>query len=196
MKWTDAILEEQLVGIISDSGVMPSAHELRKNGRNDIACQLSRRGGFIAWADRLGVKRSHSDSDTGWRGEIALIEMLNNKGFATSRPTAVKSPFDILVNGILRIDVKSAEFAEYGPCRGWFYRIGKFPQADVLALYQLDTKDCYFIPWQICPKTNVTISRGGGKYKAFLNRYDLLFTLVERKYAEADIWPQPEAKAA
>lgn len=187
--WTDDLLERQLVGIIAGSGVMPTAKSLRDYGRNDIACQLSRRGGFLAWADRLGVKRSLSDSDTGWKGEKELFDLLISKGFSVVRPNGVKSPFDLLVNDVLRIDVKSAEYVEYGASKGWFYRIGKIPQADVIALYKLDTGDCYFLPWQICPKTNVTISRGGGRYKSFLNRYDLLSTLIEMKKKETGIWP-------
>lgn len=100
----------------------------------------------MQWAKRLGLKRRHSDSDTGWDGEIALTGKLRREGFSTVRETNVKSPHDLLVEGIVRIDVKSARYAEYGACRGWFYRIGKTPQADIIALYQIDEGDCYFIP--------------------------------------------------
>lgn len=168
---------------------MPSSNELRALGRNDLAGQISKKGGFPTWAARLGISRKHSDSDTGWDGEIALAESAAKNGFTVERMTGVKAPYDLVLDGVVRVDVKTARFAEYGPCRGWFYRVGKAIQADVLALYQLDTGACYFLPWSIGPTTNITISRSGGKYAAFKDRYDIIKKLAEQRKKETAFWP-------
>lgn len=189
--WTDQMIAADLIRLSGETMVMPSNQVLSEVGRGDLSNAISRRGGFQAWADRLGLKRGKSDSDTGWDGEIALTEKLRAEGFVPERITGVKSPFDLLIDSHVRIDVKSANYAEYGVCKGWFYRLGKYPQADIIAFYQLDTKDCYFIPWQFCPKSNVTISRSGGKYKEFKNRYDLVTQIRDARLAEIEKWPKP-----
>lgn len=178
------MVASELTAMINGSGLMPSANELTALGRCDLANQITRRGGYASWATRLGAVRKHSDSDTGWSGEIELAKKLQEAKFCVERMIAMKSPYDLRVEGMVRIDVKSAKYAEYGVCRGWFYRIGKDAQADILALYQLDTGICYFLPWYLCPITNVTISRDGGKYVKFRDRYDLVRHMVESRREE------------
>ncbi len=182
------MIEDQLRGIVAGTGLMPTNSELQQMGRCDLSNQISRKGGFVFWANRIGATRTHSDSDTGWLGESEVSKILRDRGFEVFKPKGVKCPYDILVNGVVRIDVKSARYAEYGKHKGWFYRIGKMPQADIIALYQIDTGNCYILPWEICPKTNVTVARGGGKLERYINRYDLLSRLVETRKAEGAIW--------
>ena len=187
--WTEQKIAAELSAVIAVDGMMPSNNRLKQLGRSDLANQVSRRGGFLDWAKRLGAQRGQSDSDTGWDGEIALAGKLTIRGYTVERMQAVKAPYDLKVNGALRIDVKSANYAEYGACKGWFYRVGKEAQADVLALYQLDTGVVYFLPWNICPVSNVTISRSGGKWSDFKDRYDLIGQLSKQRESEREIWP-------
>ncbi len=149
------MVASELGKIIEATGRMPSSPILHEMKRSDLSSQISKRGGFEEWAKRMGVSRAHSDSDTGWDGEIAFMKRLSENGFSPERTKSIKSPYDICVNGIVRIDVKAANYAEYGVCKGWFYRIGKDAQADILALYQLDTESVYMLPWNICPKSNI-----------------------------------------
>lgn len=190
VKWSAEKIEKDLKEIYDRYGKFPSSPFLQKMGRNDLSCKIVKTGGFEFWASKLGLKREHSDSDTGWDGEKSLIRILIEKGFSCKAADHLRCPYDLRVNSLLRIDVKSTNYAEYGVCKGWFYRIGKDAQSDVIALHELDTKDTYFIPWNICPKTNVTISRGGGKYAEFKNRFDLLEKLVKLKEEEQKIWPK------
>lgn len=189
--WSENMVAEQLMEISKGTGFIPSNSELNELGRSDLANQITRRGGFISWAERLGLKRRGSASDTGWGGEKELAAILTQMEFEVQPTKLVKAPYDLRVNDSLRLDVKTARFAEYGVCRGWFYRIGKNPQADILALFQIDTKDCYFIPWQNCPTTNVTISRDGGKYIRYKNCYGILKNLADQRLTEQQIWNQP-----
>jgi hypothetical protein len=172
--WTDESVHTEVAKIAEGLGHFPSKQELTDLKRNDLAVQVSRRGGYLAWAQKTGFERIQSDSDTGWAGEVAFSDLAKQRGLESERPKGVKSPFDLLLDKCLRVDVKSARFAQYGVCRGWFYRIGKYPQADLILLFQLDTNDFYGLPWFVCPRSNVTISQDGGKYASFKNNWPLI----------------------
>jgi hypothetical protein len=186
-KWTEAMIAERIMEIHRNIGKFPTNAYLKETGQSDLANQITKKGGFLAWADRLGLQREHSDTDTGWSGEIEVMELLKKDWSNVTRSIAVKAPFDLLINNVLRVDVKSARFAKYGPCSGWFYRIGKMPQADVIALYQLDTKEVYWIPWNRVPTSNITISKSGGMYALFRNNIDIVRRMLATREAE-DKW--------
>jgi len=182
--WCDAKVEEELRTVAAQLGSFPTASELRSMGRNDLTCAVTKFGGLIYWAERLGMQRKHSDSDTGWNGEKAFQAMVESQGMACERSTAVKAPYDLLIESVVRIDVKTASFASYGQSTGWFYRLGKAVQADLVVFYQPDTGDFYAVPWHQCPTGNVTLSRGGGKYASYLNNWALIRQLVASRKAE------------
>lgn len=173
-KWTDKRFAEELKLVSDGLGRMPTNSELKKLGRGDLSNQIVKRGGFKPIADRFGLRQSDSDSLFGWEGEKMAQEVLEEKGFQVERSGEVRWPFDLLVDGLVRVDVKSARFAQYGPCSGWFYRIGKRPQADVIMLVQVDTKEAYYLHWLDCPSSNITISRDGGKYRNFKGAHHLI----------------------
>jgi hypothetical protein len=186
MKWDDETIADAIRGIAGKTGYFPSCGALRDMGRNDLACAISKSGGFTQWALRLGVPRKQSDSDFGWDGEMRVQGMFLSRLFACVRSSGVRAPYDLLVNGILRVDVKTANYAEYPPCRGWFYRVGKIPSSDIVFLYQMDTGDFYALPWWECPTTNVTIARNGGKYVNRKNNWPLLSEMVAARTVERD----------
>lgn len=182
--WDDAKVAVELRHAADALGRFPSSTDLRAMGRNDLACQVSRRGGFIHWSERLGIKRRRSDSDTGWVGEAMAADRLQAFGFTVTWRKGVKWPFDLLIDGILRVDVKAARQRRYGHCQGWFYRIGKIPQADLVLLWQLDSGNFYAIPWFLCPRTSITISRDGGKYAEFRNNIDVIKEMRDMRQRE------------
>lgn len=182
------MIASELRKVTGSIGSFPSANELRAVGRGDLASILAKRGGYSFWAERLGLSRKHSDSDTGWDGEIAVMRLFADRGISCERTPEKKAPYDLLAGGVLRVDVKSAKFAEYagstGPCRGWFFRIGKHPQADLIVLYKLDTAGIHAVPWWDCPTTNVTISVGGGKYSPYADNWELIRKMIAAREAE------------
>lgn len=188
--WTDELIESELRKVSSSLAHFPSASQLRQINRNDLASIITKRGGFHLWASKLGMNRAHSDSDTGWDGEKMFVEQCHQVGIPGSRVDGIKSPFDILLDGCLRVDVKSARYAEYGACRGWFYRIAKIPQADLILLLQLDTGAFYGLPWFLCTTTNITVSRDGGMYADFANNWSLIREMIDRRKDEQDILAQ------
>jgi len=164
----------QLRPIVAELGRMPTNSELCLRGRGDLANQIVKRGGYKTIADRLGVTQVTSDSSFGWEGELTAMGILQEAGFEVERSAQVRWTYDLLVDGCVRVDVKTAIYAEYGPCKGWFFRIGKRPQSDVIMLLQKDTGFSYYLHWMDCPFSNITISRNGGKYNRFLNAYSVI----------------------
>lgn len=180
--WTHDEVLAEAKSVSEILGHFPSVSELRAMKRNDLSVQITRHGGFLAVASEIGVSRIHSDSDTGWAGEIAVATRLESLGFSVARATAVKSPFDLLVNGCVRVDVKTAKFASYGTIRvnsGYFYRIGKILTCDVLILYQSDTGTCYVMPWKAAPTGNITIRATSPSYDQYRENWALIATLAK-----------------
>jgi|GEM_PF-2495214 len=184
--WSETAIENDLRLIANAVGHFPSCRELAEMGRGDLANQVSKRGGFLNWSKRIGIGRQTSESDVGWEGEEAAASRLESLGFSVVRRDGVKCPFDLLVDNVLRVDVKAARFCRYGYCSGWFYRSGKHPQSDVILLWQLDTQNFYVLPWFRCPTTNITVSQDGGKYAPYRNNVALIREMVALRKVERD----------
>lgn len=186
--------ELELKNIALCLGKMPSNSYLLQSGMGWLSSWITRNGGFVKVASKLDLQRDHSDSDTGWQGEKEVQSILEKNGFTVQRSQQVKSPFDLLIDGLIKIDVKTSSITTRqnsqsgGAVTGWFYRIGKMPQSDIIALFCMDTKDIYLIPWNQLPHTNVTLSRGGGKYRKYLNNFDGLKRLCVLRKKEINIW--------
>ena len=186
-KWTDEVIEQELRVIIEATGSFPTNTVLCSIGRFDLASAMVKSGGFVKWSEKFGVQRQ-SDSDFGWAGEEAFAKLCRSVGLETTRVTGVRSPYDLLILDTLRVDVKTASFAQYGKkSGGWFYGIGKYPQADLIVLYQADTGDFFGLPWWVCPTSNVTIRRIDGMYARYLNNWRLIERMIDVRQQERSL---------
>jgi hypothetical protein len=182
--WTAERIETELRGVAEALGSFPTTADLRATGRNDLSCAVTKAGGLIQWAERLGFDRKPSDSDFGWEGEKSFASLCTVQGLSVERSNGVKAPWDMTINGALRIDVKTARWHVYRVTGGWHFRVGKRPQADVVVLYQADRGDFYGVPWWACPTTNITLMESGGKYAPFKNNWDRIKAMLEIRQAE------------
>lgn len=174
--WTNKIIEEEIKKISSSLNHFPSVNELRELGRNDLMCAITKRGGFYFWSEKLGIKRVENNAtDFGLSGEVAVLKILKENGFKAEPKQRFKSPYDILVNDLIRCDVKTTKFSIYSKTnKGWYFRIGKEPTCDFVILYRIDINDLFVIPWYDCPHTNITISENLGKYSEYQNNFSKL----------------------
>jgi len=98
---------------------------------------IARRGGFRQWATRLDLAVKASETSFGQHWEEYVAGCLRALGFDVAAQTT-KAPFDLLVDGLVRVNVKSARWHEYGPCRGHFFGIGDtWKMCDVFALVRV-----------------------------------------------------------
>lgn len=182
--WTDDMVESELVDICQSIGHMPSNSELGRMSRTDLANQIARRGGFFKWSERVGYDRTFSCTDMGRSGERIVASIVNLMGHKAEQRKAVKSPYDLLVDGLVRVDVKTANQVNYVGFPAWYYRIGKHVQSDLVILFQADTLIAHVLPWFIVNTTNITISPTSKKYDAYKNAWNLLDAMVESRTRE------------
>jgi hypothetical protein len=190
--WTDELIVDALRPHVNEHGQLPTVNFLRSIGRNDIACAMTKRGGWKRFAALLNTTLTPSDTVTGWNAEIAAGDWLRSLGYEAEQQTA-RCHFDILVNGVLRIDVKGAKFARYGASAGWFYRMGKVITADVVLCARMDRGDFYVFPWFRVPATNLTISESGGWRSQYLMNTDVLQQMLKSRTAELEAFPAKQS---
>jgi len=162
---------------------MPSTAELQDRGRNDLACVISRRGGFRSWASVLGVQLKGTETHRAMEVEDMVESKLVGAGFKVQRQTT-RAPYDLLVNGH-RVDVKSARPGVYGKGRGhrhryvgWMFHLAKVPATCDHYFLVCQDKDgevvrSYVVPADEARVTMLTITPDG-KYERFRDALDLL----------------------
>lgn len=127
---------------------MPSTTELHALGLNALACKVSRtRGGFRGWASHLGLSLKDSNTTFGQAWEAHVAAFLRELDYRVEAQTT-KAPFDLLVEGRCRVNVKAATYHAYGACRGYFFGIGDtWRNCDVLALVKVPLAEEPSILW-------------------------------------------------
>lgn len=110
---------------------MPSPAEMG----NALKAVISRRGGVTKWAAMSSLStRNESCTRRGWAAELLVASELADRGYDVERQRRAKAPFDLLVDGRIRINVKSATYHEYGVSKGYFFGIGDtWKRCDVFA---------------------------------------------------------------
>ena len=91
--------------------------------------------------DKLGLEIKQSETTTGKFGESIAANLLSDKGFSVQRMSQ-NHPFDFLINGIVKIDVKTSRL--YKGRNGDFYTFNlgkKYHSCDFFLLLELDDDD-------------------------------------------------------
>jgi hypothetical protein len=131
---------------------MPSASELRARGLDKLAAIVAYRGGFAAWRMRLALEAKRSETYRGRAVEEQAVQFLERSGFKVEHQRAAKCPFDIMVNGSVRVDVKAARLNSAGK-----YTFGTKkprPTCDVYMLGMLNKRDVVRA-WYLVPATQL-----------------------------------------
>lgn len=165
-RWTDALVESEVRSAAeSFGGRMPSAPELNAMGKGSLASLISRTpGGYKGWARRLGLEMKKSETLFGHEWEAYIHGLLTATGYESVRQTT-RAPFDILVDGRVRLNVKAARWHAYGPCRGFFFGIGKtWQNCDAFALVKVSDKppEVLWVPSSEAQQQTITLT---GKHR-------------------------------
>lgn len=141
VKWTDEAVESELRRVAASlGGRMPSANELRAMGLEPLASRASRAGGLLGWAERLGLPVNKDANAPGfgeaWEAHVVTVVRTHRYDAEAQRRHA---PFDILVDGRVRVDVKASRHHDYGAVRGFTFWLGtSWKRCDVFALVKVD----------------------------------------------------------
>lgn len=179
MKWNEEMIKEMILKVVEVYGRMPSNNELKKYYNSTaLGNKISKTGGFYHWAEKLGLVVKESETSKGIKYEGVVAEILENLGFDVEK-TSTKAPYDLIVDGIVRIDVKVAtkyltdeyEVNSFGINK-------KYPSSDIYICVALD-ENSEIERIIVLPSVNVkrssTISIGKkSKYNRYINNYGLI----------------------
>jgi hypothetical protein len=135
-KWTNELIEEAIEGVMIGLGTttMPTKSECdHVTGNSALSSKISRDGGFSYWADKLGLEIKDSETQTGFKAEIEAKELIEKETGLVSKITKSRCPYDILVNGNVKIEVKISNGC--GGSNGFFYSANLYDgiqKADIL----------------------------------------------------------------
>lgn len=97
------------------------------------------------------------------------------KGFDV-KPTSVKHPYDLLVNGCIKVDVKTAKTTLVRGCPVHAYRLAKRDHTcDFYIFYEIDTLKVYVVPAYRCQgQVQVEMGKNSKPYAKYLGAFDLI----------------------
>lgn len=115
IKWTsDEVIVEEILKVMKLLNLdrMPTSTEFKKLGRNDINSIIGKTKKQSGWAKHMGIKLKREvdgDSQTslGNKYENIVRDKLISMGYSVINMTT-RHPYDLLVDGSLKIDVKVA----------------------------------------------------------------------------------------
>jgi len=180
-KWTDDSIKSEILSIIDilDINRMPSRSEIETVGKNKaIVSAIARSYGYYGWAERLGLDAKESDTLMGITYEKLCMESLKSKGYSV-KDTAVKAPYDLIINGNVKIDVKSGTAYESRGSRVHTFGINKpLPVCDLYIIYALDEERenierTFIIPSKDLKLHSMSIG-ADSKYNKYINRWDFI----------------------
>lgn len=180
--WTEEKVISGIYGVMKFHGIkrMPSRTEIEKcTCDSGLTGRISKTGGFYAWAEKLGLEIKQCETKLGVDNEIAVCEKLKALGYEAEL-TSVKSPYDILVNGRTKIDVKCGKAVNYGNGLFFTYNLEKKqPTCDLYAAVRLNENgevlSTYIIPASIMNgKSQLSMGCGESKYDKYAERWDLV----------------------
>lgn len=185
-RWTDQEVRRRLVPLTEAMGRMPTASEVARLDCNALAVQVSRRGGFDAWAERLGVAKAMHASRRGWRWEEWVASACRDRGMTVETRPSVKCWWDLRVDGRY-VDVKMATGRVHANRWQWTWRIGKSDERiDIYVMVAVHTEPLppvtFIMPQEEVNATCMTarwqpdkpMGRQFGKHSPWRERWDLL----------------------
>lgn len=181
-KWSDELIEVKIKEVMEDLGLstMPTRSMIaRTTGSGALNNAISRKGGFIVWADNLGIKHKGIQTAMGRELEERCMRFIQDEYGFNVKLMKQKYPYDLLVNDNIKIDVKSGkmykgEFAMYT-----FNLEKRFPTCDIFVAYCLtenrEILKTYVIPSKILSgKTQLSVGVHASKYDEYLDNWGCL----------------------
>ncbi|NFI30656.1 hypothetical protein FDA37_00070 [Clostridium botulinum] len=178
VKWNDELIKEEIFKVMKALNIkrMPSEPEIKKILKNNgLACAISRRGGFKKWSNKLNLSQSDCETRTGLKEELNIKTILESKGYEVEKMTT-RHPYDLLVNGNIKIDVKAAN--KYSSPIGWasysFNLEKENPTCDIYVICCLQDEKILVIPSKFLKQTQLCITDKTSKYDIYKDRWDYI----------------------
>jgi len=181
-KWSHEDMKNEVYKVMKCLNIdrMPSSVECnRVTGNTRLSNVINRRGGFDWLANHLGLKQSKCETRLGRNTEIKVKEILEEKGYEVKQ-MGIKHPYDLLVNGNIKIDVKASH--KYQSEEGWssysFNLEKENPTCDIYIAVCINEKNDFerilVIPSKFLNQTQLCITGAKSKYDIYKDRWDYI----------------------
>lgn len=186
MTWTNENIANAVMDIVNTRGLdhMPSVSEIKEYyGNNKLTNAITKHGGQGEWANILGLDIKQSETQFGGKYEKYVHDFLTEIGFDCEL-TGTRCPYDLLVNGCVKIDVKASRITRINGYDAYSFRLAKAMQTcDVYILVGIDRleyKKMYVIPaHEVNGQVQICISTTCSKYDIYIDRFDIIAKLSE-----------------
>lgn len=185
IRWNRKLIIDGIYEVINyyELDRMPTRSEIESYYHNSrLTNKISKTGGFDSYAKELNLQTKESESKLGIRFEKYIAELLEKQGFKTEL-TTVKFPYDILVNGRVKIDVKTGRKVESKAGKYYTFNLEKKQQTcDVCIAVcinsEKEVEKVYVIPASVMNgKTQLSVGLNHSKYDCYLNKFWIVKTL-------------------
>lgn len=184
--WTDELIKEQILSCMQKYCIkrMPTASELTSIGRNDLHCAISKSEyKYSGWARKLGLETKASETSKGNKYEYWVKNhLVNSYQHLWIQKMTTKHPYDLLVNGCVKVDVKvAAPHHHFGSRAHTFALNKKFATCDIYVCVALDEKEniekCYIIPSSHVQIVTLNVCENG-KYNKYIDNWNFIYHFV------------------
>ena len=181
VRYSDEEIKERILELANtfEPVRMPSRREIEDYyGGSSLTNKISRTGGHYHWAMELGLDIKYSETRLGVYAENVVFDILSNMGHDVEK-TSLKHPYDLLVDGCVKIDVKAANISYIHDNKVRAYRIAKRQQTcDFYIFCEIDEDklSCVYVVPSSKVSGQVQVEMGviETSYAKYKNRYDLI----------------------
>lgn len=191
-KWSEETIRAEIIKTMNFFGIdtMPTRKMFEEyyQGTGLIEA-ISRNGGVIKWAELLGVEHKGLETSLGEKYEEIIKNELIKRGYQAERMKR-RYPYDILVDSVVKVDVKVARI--YKCSNGKFHTFNlekENPTCDIYIACCLDNEELiertYIVPAvKLTGKTQLTVGKKS-IYDKYLNTWNLIDEYIDfyAKYA-------------
>jgi hypothetical protein len=155
---------------------MPSRSEISKMPfGGSLHNAIVRSGGYEYWAKRMKLAIKESETKTGRMYEKIAHKYLEKLGYEVEQ-MSIKHPYDLLVNGAIKTDVKVGKAHTYSGSRWHTFGINKKKATcDLYIIYAIDESDqvekTLIIPGFVITSTSLNIG-ANSVYDKYIDRWD------------------------
>jgi len=181
-RWSKSDIENSLKEVMqkTNTATLPSRSLMKLiTGDTALSNAVKRSGGTKYWAEKLNVDIKQCESKMGYEYECKCSAYLESLGY-DSKLTKTRHPYDIIVNGNIKIDVKSSNLFHGKAGNYYTFNLEKTnPTCDIFVCYCINEKDdvqkIYVIPSCVLSgKSQLSIGKETSKYDKYIDNWSLL----------------------
>lgn len=157
---------------------MPTSSEIRECKDGDSLHNLiTRNGGYRFWAEKLNLELKESETKIGQDFELVAKSILESKGFEVEK-MSTKHPFDLLVNDLVKVDVKVGNPYLLRGSRCHTFGLSKqYASCDIYLIFALEesgeVERTLVIPSQFARVVTLSIGENS-KYNRYIDEFDYI----------------------